>query len=144
MMMVRTTMWIAVVLVAFGCGAEPPDGEAVAEAARVIVVEPEDGVVVAGPDVLVRLEAVNVAIVSAGIDQPSSGHHHLFVNRDPTPVGEPIPTEEGIVHLGGAQTEHSFNDLADGSYRIIAVLGDHQHVRLGSIASDTVNFTVAR
>lgn len=90
----------------------------------------------------IELGAGGVSVVPAGTDQPNSGHHHLFIDRDVSPVGEPIPTEAGIVHLGLAQTSHVLEGLQPGEHTVIAVLGDFQHVRVGTVATDTVRFTV--
>lgn len=110
-------------------------------AQAVSITAPEDGAVV-GADVLVTMAARGVAIVPAGVDEPDSGHLHLFIDHDVTPAGEPIPTEDGVVHLGAAQTEFLFEGLAPGEHTIIAVLGDYQHVYLGAVATDTVRVTV--
>ncbi len=104
---------------------------------------PADDAVIDGDRVTVRLEAIGVAILPAGTDEPNSGHHHLFIDRAPSHIGEVIPAGEGIVHLGGAQSEFVFEGLAPGEHRVIAALGDFQHVRLASVAADTVRFTVS-
>ena len=106
------------------------------------IVAPADGAVIQGDRVTIELSASGVTIVPAGTDQPNSGHHHLFIDRPATPVGEPIPTEAGIVHLGAAQTSYVLEGLQPGEHTVIAVLGNYQHVRLGTVAADTVRFTV--
>lgn len=118
------------------------EGEGSADA-RVQIVEPEAGATLAGPDVRIVLAAHGVDIVPAGMDQPNSGHHHLFLNREVTPDGETIPAGvEGVVHLGGAQTEYVFEGLATGEYTLIAQLGDLAHVPVETVARDTVRFVV--
>lgn len=93
--------------------------------------------------VALRLETRDVMIRPAGTDEPGTGHHHLFIDRDISPVGEPIPTGEGIVHLGMGQTELLLEDLDAGDHTIIAVVGDYQHVRLANVATDTVRVTIS-
>jgi hypothetical protein len=83
-----------------------------------------------------------VEIVPAGVEQPNSGHHHLFMDVPVTAAGETIPAGPGIVHLGGAQTEHTFEGLAPGEYVLIATLGDWLHVPIESVGADTVRFTI--
>jgi Domain of unknown function (DUF4399) len=129
-----------VVGIALACGGGGDRGGA---AMSVEIVAPTNGAVITGDRVTIELAAHGVTIVPAGTDQPNSGHHHLFIDRDVTPVGQPIPTEAGIVHLGAAQTSYVIEGLQPGEHRVIAVLGNFQHVRLGTVASDTVRFTVA-
>lgn len=108
----------------------------------ITIVAPAEGAVVEGP-VLIQLNAEGLDIVPAGVQQEHSGHHHLFIDRDLTPPGEPMPSEPGVVHLGQAQTEYRIEDLAPGEHTVIAVLGDFQHVPVAGVAPDTVHFTVA-
>ncbi len=89
------------------------------------------------------IETNGVEIRPAGTNEPGTGHHHLFIDRDITAVGEPIPTGDGVVHLGGAQTEYVFENLAPGNHAIVAVLGDYLHVRLPDVATDTLHVTIA-
>ncbi len=142
--------WVALAAVlsiaSSGCGgeAEPPRQEpAEQEAARAaVILTPAEGDTLTGPDVLVQLAAQGIELQPAGTDLPNTGHLHLYINRDLTPVGEPIPSESGIVHLGKAQTEHLLTGLTPGDYTVIAVIGDHLHVRIPGVATDTVRFTV--
>ncbi len=131
----RETLCIAAGLVVLGCGGAP-------EASRVEIVEPADGATVTGPDVRVVLQAHGVEIVPAGIEQPNSGHHHLFMDVPVTAAGEPSPAGPGIVHLGGAQIEHTFEGLTPGEHVLIATLGDWLHVPIESVGADTVRFTI--
>ena len=88
------------------------------------------------------LSVANLTLQPAGTEAPNSGHHHLFVDRAIVAEGEVIPAEEGIVHLGAAQTSHVFEGLEPGQYQVIAVLGDYLHVRIPGSKTDTVVFTV--
>ncbi len=82
---------------AFGCGGD-------AGRASVVIVQPADQVVVTGPDVRIVLQARGVEIAPAGVQTPNSGHHHLFIDRDLTSMGEPIPAGvSGLWRFGGAQ-----------------------------------------
>ncbi len=131
----RKALRVGAGLVLLGCGGA-------SEASRVEIGEPADGATVTGPDVRVVLQAHGVEIIPAGVEQPNSGHHHLFLDVAVSPAGEPIPAGPRIVHLGGAQTEHTFEGLAAGEYRLIARLGDWQHVPIESVGADTVRFTI--
>ncbi len=131
----REALCIAGGLVLLGCGGAP-------EASGVEIVGPADGATVTGPDVRVVLQAHGVEIVPAGVEQPNSGHHHLFMDVPVTAAGETIPAGPGIVHLGGAQTEYTFEGLDAGEHTLIARLGDWLHVPIESVGADTVRFTV--
>ncbi len=137
----------AAVLLSFGlcsaCGGEAESAGEAGPTARVEIVEPAAGATLAGPDVRVVLAAHGVDIVPAGMDQPNSGHHHLFLNQSVTPDGETIPAGvAGVVHLGGAQSEHVFEGLEPGEYTLVIQLGDLAHVPVETVARDTVRFTV--
>jgi hypothetical protein len=111
--------------------------------ATVSIVSPAEGASVPGPNVTVRLEASGVTIVAAANHDPGTGHHHLFIDRDPTPLSDTIPAGvSDIRHLGQGQTEFSVEGLAPGEHRIIAVIADWSHVPLNPPAVDTVRFTV--
>jgi hypothetical protein len=66
----------------------------------------------------------------------------LFLDADPSPAHQPIPSGPGIVHLGGGQTEYVFEDVAPGRHRLIAVLGDLKHIPVEAARADTTFFTV--
>jgi len=131
----REALCIAGGAVLLGCGGA-------SEASRVEIVGPADGATVTGPGLRVELQAHGVEIVPAGVEQPNSGHHHLFMDVPVTAAGEPIPAGPGIVHLGGAQTEYTFEGLDAGEHILIAQLGDRLHVPVESVGADTVRFTI--
>ena len=147
----RTASLMLMVALATGCGEgsgeEEPDGgagdEAAAPSMAVRLVEPTDGAVIEGSSLRIVLEVEGLEIVPAGTVQPRSGHHHLLVNTDLTPAGQPIPASPGVhIHLGQAQTEYDLTDLEPGDYTVIAVVGDAAHVPLDPLVVDTVTFTV--
>jgi hypothetical protein len=88
------------------------------------------------------LETRNVELRPAGTMEPGTGHHHLFIDRAIVPVDTVIPAAPGIVHLGAAQREYTYDDLAPGPHVIIAVLGDHEHRRIAGALTDTIQFIV--
>ena len=127
------------------------------EPAGVSIVAPLEGAELTGPDVSVRLEASGVTITSADIHEPGTGHHHLFVDRDLTPLGDTrsrrrpgltplgdtIPAGvPGIIHLGRGQIEFLVEGLEPGEHRVIAIIAEWTHVPLNPPAVDTVRFTV--
>ncbi len=147
----RAASLMLMVALATGCGEgsreeEPDSGAGDEESApsmAVRLVEPADGAVIDGSSVRIVFEVEGLEIVPAGTVQPRSGHHHLLVNTDLTPAGQPIPATPGVhIHLGQAQTDYTLTDLEPGDYRVIAVVGDAVHVPLDPLVVDTVTFTV--
>ena len=143
----RAASLMLMVALATGCGEgsreEETGDEESAPLMAVRLVEPADGAVIDGSSVSVVLEVEGLDIVPAGTIQPRSGHHHLLVNSDLTPAGQPIPATPGVqIHLGGGQTNYDLTDLEPGEYTIIAVVGDAAHVPLDPPVVDTVTFTV--
>jgi len=105
--------------------------------------EPADDATVSGPAVRVVLEVSGVELAPAGEQRPGTAHHHLFLDVDPPPAGEVVPVGvPGVIHLGKAQTEFTFDSVAPGRHRIIAVLADPSHVALPNAVRDTVFVTV--
>ncbi|MEZ4417464.1 MAG: DUF4399 domain-containing protein [Gemmatimonadota bacterium] len=139
-------VWLLVALAA-ACGGERSQGaapatEAAAEPSMSVrLVEPQDGDTVEGP-VRVVFEVTGLDIVPAGTEQPRSGHHHLLVDVDLPPAGQPVPSTAGYLHFGQAQTEATLEDLAPGVHRLIAVVADFAHVPLQPLVVDTVHVTV--
>ncbi len=64
-------------------------------------------------------------------------HHHLFVDVDVTPEGEPVPKSEGIYHLGDG-ADSLWIALAPGRHRLIAVLAWGDHVPVTGASRDTI------
>jgi len=114
-----------------------------AEPASVQIVEPADGAVLTDGNVRVVLQAHGVEIAPASDARKGTAHHHLFVDRDVTPLRDTIPAGVlGILHLGRGQTEFVLEELEPGEHKVIALLADHSHVPLEPPAADTVGFTV--
>ena len=135
------------VVLVLGCGVAPDASEGDAAPASagpsVAVLAPTDGATIDGPLVIVELGVSNLTIVPAGDQTPNSGHHHLFLDRDPAPAGQIIPAEPGhIVHLGTGATTYTFENVTPGEHRLIAVVADFAHIPLQPWVTDTVRFTV--
>src|SRR5438132_11921738 len=119
----------------------PAAAAAQAGHAKVKIVAPANGATVSAP-VKVVLEATGVEIAPATVERPGTGHHHLFVDHDLTPVDDTIPRGvTGILHLGRGQTEFVLASLKPGPPRVIAVVADWKHVPLKPPVVDTVRFT---
>lgn len=144
-------VWLSMagLLVLAACGDTPPDSGAgdMAEqpmsAGMVSITQPMDGADVSGPNVEVVFETQGLAIVEAGVMDAGTGHHHLFLDVDVTPMDEVIPAGvEGIIHKGDGTSVHMLEGLAPGPHRIIAVVADGMHVPLDPPVVDTISFTV--
>jgi Domain of unknown function (DUF4399) len=110
--------------------------------AKVKIVAPKNGATVSAP-VKVVLQATGVEIVPATDERPGTGHHHLLIDHDLTPVDDTIPRGvTGILHLGRGQTEFVLDSLAPGPHRVIAVVANWKHIPLKPLVVDTVRFTV--
>lgn len=95
-----------------------------------------------GGGVVVELVAEGVEIRAAdGDTSGKTGHFHVFVDRDPTPAGQAIPKEGGVIHT--TETTVSLDGLAAGEHFIWVVLGDGAHVPLmdGNVAH-RLTFTI--
>lgn len=128
-------------------GEDPPSSDVVDSIVdvtpRVRILTPADGDVLEGGALTVRLEVEGLAVVPAGVEQTSSGHHHLIIDAPLPDLDLPIPSEAGrYVHLGKGQTEYLIEGLAAGQHQVIALVGDHVHVPLSPPVADTVRFVV--
>jgi len=123
--------------------AEAPMSPLSGEGGSVVITSPADGATLDGPNLEVTLSVEGISIVPAGQQDPMSGHHHLFLDADLSEPGVPIPAVAGeIVHMGDASTSYTFEGVEPGEHRIIAVVGDWQHVPLQPWVVDTVTVTV--
>lgn len=145
---------LALLALGTACGGEKPQADSQPSAASaapqsmasgpsVTILQPEDGADVAGPSVTVRLAAQGVRIVPAGDTTPGTGHHHLYLDADLTDPTQPVPSVPGkIIHMGTGVSEYTFDSVAPGPHRLIAVIANGVHVPLQPWVVDTVNFTV--
>lgn len=116
-------------LVCLTAGAYAADTEPLSASppgAAVYIISPAHGEQVTSP-VVVRFGLRGMGVAPAGVEQENTGHHHLLVDRDLPPPGEPMPTEPGLKHFGGGQTETKL-DLEPGKHRLQLILGDHYHI----------------
>jgi len=130
-------------LLVVGCGGGTPkaaDSSAtvsVAPPIAVRIVSPASGDTV-GPDVLVRLAVTGARAVPAdGSRREGEGHHHLFVDADPTPSDSVIPKLEGIYHIGTGADTLRLSGLTPGRHRLIAIFAFGDHVPMPGVAPDT-------
>lgn len=137
-------------LLAAACGGQPDDAppEAASDAApadlapSVRIVAPGEGDVFEEGHFTAMVEST-VTIVPAGDMTPGTGHHHLYLDADVGDTSVPIPTVPGsIVHMGDGSNAFTFENVASGPHRLIAVVADGAHVPLQPLVADTVYFVV--
>jgi hypothetical protein len=141
---------LALPLALVACGGGDADTGDMAPAAAtspatgtVTIITPMNGALINGTSVSVTLSST-VQILPAGDLTPGSGHHHLYLDADLSPMEQPVPSVPGsIVHMGDASTTYTFENVAPGEHRLIAIVADGVHVPLQPLVVDTVTFTVA-
>lgn len=143
---------LALTLLVAACGGDAPPADMSDDGdmpmsdepiGAVSILDPADGTDLMGSSVTVHLSVQGFPIVPAGDMTPGTGHHHLFLDADVTPAGQPIPTVEGsVVHMGNGASEYTFENVPAGQHRLIAVVADGAHVPLQPLVTDTVTFTV--
>lgn len=111
-------------------------------APSVTITSPADGAFQEERTVEVLLSST-VRIVPAGDMTPGTGHHHLYLDTDLGDMSVPIPTVPGsIVHMGDGSRAYTFENLASGPHRLVAVVADGAHVPLQPLVVDTVEFVI--
>jgi len=96
----------------------------------------------AGQPVVVDVKVEGLTMVKADGDTSGrTGHMHVFVDREPTPAGQAIPVEAGIIH--SAETRIEVANLAPGEHTLWVVAGDGTHSPLNPGVMDTLTVTVA-
>jgi len=100
--------------------------------------------ITSGSDLTVNLSAEGVVIVKANGDTSGkSGHYHVLVDPETTPIGgEIIPpaVPNKIIHT--AESSATISGLAKGEHVIWVVLGDGTHKAFDSPVMDKLTVTV--
>lgn len=95
----------------------------------------------AGDPVTVQMQVDGLRLTPAdGDTSGQTGHLHLFVDRSPTPAGQPIPKEDGIIHT--ADTSVTLPAMAPGDHTVWVIAGNGAHVPLDPPVMARVTFTV--
>ncbi len=110
-------------------------------AASARIIYPVDGATVSSPfTVVFGLSGMGVA--PAGTQMDNTGHHHLIIDAELPPAGQPIPKDERHRHFGGGQTE-TVIDLPPGEHTLQLLLGDYAHVpHSPPVTSERITITV--
>jgi hypothetical protein len=127
-------VWIAILLLVFGCGKkETLKG-------KVFFLEPKDGAEIKGP-VKVVMVVEGMEVKPAGEVVEGTGHHHILINTDFIPPGQVIPTDDTHRHFGKGDTE-AVLDLPPGDYKLTLQFADGLHRSYGKELSATINIKV--
>jgi len=83
-----------------------------------------------------------MSVVTAGVNDTHSGHHHLLVDTGSPDLGLPIPADANHIHFGDASTSTELT-LEPGQHTLRLLLGDHLHIPHDPpVFSDTITITV--
>ncbi len=97
--------------------------------------------VASGEVVPLEIKVEGLKLVAADGDRSGqTGHLHLFIDRPPTPTGQPIPREEGILHT--TDTSVSLSGLNPGEHTVWVVVGDGFHQPFGHAVRAKTTFVV--
>lgn len=110
--------------------------------AKVFFIEPKEGSTVTSP-VKIKMGVEGMTIRKAGeaVDDMTSGHHHVILDGNPIPAGQPIPMDEKHIHFGQGQTETEIK-LAPGEHTLTLQFADGAHRSFGPALSQTIKFKV--
>jgi hypothetical protein len=95
--------------------------------AKLYIIWPKNSQVIEGGKFWLRMGLSNAGVAPAGIRKEGTGHHHVLIDTDLPPPGEPIPNNLNHLHFGGGQTEARI-ELPPGRHTIQLVFGDADHV----------------
>ncbi len=119
----------------------PPSPPIKETGARVFFTNLTDGATVASP-LKVTMAAENFAIQPAGDIVDGSGHLHILVDADCTPVGEVVIKDDTHLHYGNGQLEAELT-LTPGQHTLCLQAANGAHIALpGEGMTQKVTVTV--
>lgn len=77
--------------------------------------------------VTLRFSISGMEIAPAGTPRRNAGHHHLLIDTELPPLGQPIPSDFNHLHFGGGQSEAEIL-LSPGRHTLQLLFADHDHV----------------
>jgi hypothetical protein len=111
--------------------------------AKVYFINLKDGAELDSP-FLVQFGLSGMGVAPAGIEKPSTGHHHLIIDTKLTPeeLKQPIRADDHHLHFGAGQTEAMIT-LPKGKHMLQLLLGDWTHIpHVPPVMSDVITVTV--
>ncbi|MFC5460368.1 DUF4399 domain-containing protein [Massilia niabensis] len=89
---------------------------------------PNDGqVLAAGKPFRVWFGLRHMGVAPKGVRFENTGHHHLLINTELPPAGQPIPSDRNHLHYGAGETE-TMIELPPGKHTLQLLMGDENHV----------------
>ncbi|MBO9199113.1 MULTISPECIES: DUF4399 domain-containing protein [Niastella] len=83
-----------------------------------------------------------IALDSAGVIKPASGHHHILIdNGDSLALGTVVPKDSTHLHFGNAQKEAELK-LTPGEHKLTLQYADGIHRSYGGKLASSVTVTV--
>lgn len=107
---------------------DQPKGGPVASppGAAVYFIDLKDGATIpTKPTIHFGLRGMGVA--PAGSERANAGHHHLLIDTDLPPLGQPIPNDFNHLHFGAGQTEAEVT-LSPGEHTLQLLFADKDHI----------------
>ena len=102
----------------------------------------KDGATLKSPfKVEMGVQGKTVHVANEQVDDKAAGHHHLLINSDFIPEGQPIPADEKHIHYGKGQTDAEVT-LTPGKYKLTLQFADGAHRSYGQAWSKTINVQV--
>ena len=88
---------------------------------------PNDGETLHTRHIKVWFGTRNFGVAPAGVEKPSTGHHHLLIDVPLPPLDQEIPNDKNHLHFGAGQTETTI-DLPPGTHTLQLLMGDANHI----------------
>jgi len=90
----------------------------------------------------VQMGVSGIALDSAGVIKPGSGHHHILIdNGDSLALGTVVPKDSTHLHFGNAQKEAELK-LTPGEHKLTLQYADGIHRSYGGKLASSVTVTV--
>ena len=119
---------VAILLSALGASPALSDGTKRDPNAQLYIGWPNNGEVIRSTNIRVWFGLRNMGVAPAGTDLPNVGHHHIIVDAEVPPAGEPIPSNEQYLHFGKGQTEAVIT-LSKGVHTLRLDFADKDHMQ---------------
>lgn len=114
---------------------------AIPDNAKVFFVNLKNGQKIKSP-FKVQMGVTGIALDSAGIIRPASGHHHILIDAgDSLTAGTVVPKDSTHLHYGNAQKEAELT-LTPGEHKLTLQYADGIHRSYGSKLASSVTVTV--
>jgi len=135
--------FLAVLMFSVGCASQGGGGD-MGSATRVTgdgkgikIVKPQTAANVGNKfEVCMEASGYTVEPASKGVN-PGAGHHHLIIDVDLPPAGQPIPKDSNHIHMGDGSTCKTI-ELSDGMHRIQALFAKGNHVPYDPPVTDSI------